>query len=96
MHMQLQAAQPLASARAAVAAGSARPCAGPPLRQPRLCSRQQGRRALRVVAAQGPQEQRSLIQQRRLDTMARIDDIFEEEVKELESVSAAAAGRESH
>lgn len=91
MQMQLQAAQPLAAARLAVAAGSAaRPCAALPLRQP---LRRQGRRALHVAAAQSPQEQRSAIQQRRLDTQARIDDIFDEEVKELETVSEASSSQ---
>ncbi|KAL4425222.1 hypothetical protein ABPG75_009238 [Micractinium tetrahymenae] len=87
MQTQLQAAQPLAAARPAAAAGSAaRPVAALPLRQPRGGSSQrQGHRALHVAAAQGPQEKRSAIQQQRLDTLARIDDLFDEEIRELES-----------
>lgn len=48
-------------------------------------ARTRGRHSLRVAAEAGPHERRASIQQRRLDALAKIDDLFEEEFRQLDN-----------
>ena len=50
-----------------------------------------GRRSLHVAGAVGPNEKRAQIQQQRLDSLSKIDVLFDEELKALDTVSVGAA-----